>query len=293
MIAIDDSPARISARRWGGFPVVLGGTPATPLLIERPRETELERYARAATFEEFLALADATDERIAAFADHYGLLGLCAHGEPMRFCDAGRVGKSRPRPRLIRCSQGRAERVSDWRRWAVRLRAIVEVGKILRAGGKPTENLVDGLTSDLEHLDGVSVREALLRGEEEIADPGLGRFDRRWRFCLLVNRLLTLQAVIMPGTAKRPALDVQYGPGGLFGTLVLQAALAATGVVSLVICANCGKPFRAMRRPNATRRSYCEKAACKKASRRDASRQYRQGDTYRRRTASPKRRSKG
>lgn len=61
---------------------------------------------------------------------------------------------------------------------------------------------------------------------------------------------------------------------GLASALALQLALVVTRTELLLLCDNCGQPYRPTRAPAARRHHYCHREICQQASRRDAQRRY-------------------
>jgi hypothetical protein len=269
-----DLGGRISARVWSSFPVDLRTIEDGVVLCERLDQTPHECWQRESMFEEFLGLANRDDQAILRFAERYGTLGLCPHGVPL----TGNCQRLTTGPCEV-------ERLDHWRDWARRFAATIEVGWAVMAGDQPKQSAVNrmlsGHSTDLpwsgldRHFD-VKLTAAWLNGTVGKVKKELLRNAQAWHFSRFINRWLTLQAVVMPSKVAGARLRMEYGSRGLFSALALQAALAATGASTLVICSNCGRPFAATRRPAKGRRSYCEKRECRVlAAQRDAARAYR------------------
>ena len=91
-----------------------------------------ERQLTAGCLSQFIQLTDEPPRRILSFAQRWGLLGLCSHGQPATHKVESREG--RERSVLIPyggCTPAPEERISDWRALSRRFRTIVEVGQQL------------------------------------------------------------------------------------------------------------------------------------------------------------------
>lgn len=270
---------RVSARWWGSFPVVLSALDdGTPALAEQWEQEPQKRWERDGMFEGFLSLARQDDRAIVRFANRYGVLGLCEHGVPS-VMDCARVS----------IGHVEAERLDHWRAWSRRLSAAIEVGQKVFAGLEPDAAAVDRMLSGREaspdgpighwssldkHFDANTVARSL-KGQAGLKGP-LSRNHQAFWFCRFFNAWLGSRAVVMPIREPQRRLQIEYGPTGLFSALMLNTALAITGITSFVVCSNCGQPFAAERRRAPHRRVYCARYKCRvRAAQRDASREYR------------------
>ena len=278
---------RVSVRAWEARPVDLVSGDDGPLLCERADKPLRRVSYRPGMFERFVQLADKDDAAIVAFANQFGGLMICRHGMPLQLADSCSQ---------LRATAGRfrgfmAERPEHWRAWARRFAAAVNVARQLSGGEPPREDDVSTLTRGLQHHPYAAETATALRGQLDVP-PGRDLVTLQlWWFARLFNSWLFTQVAMTdtPGAARR--LRLEHGSSGLFPTLALQAALAATGSRAFVVCSNCGCGFEATRQPSKGDRAYCPSDECRvKAKNRDAAADKRFRDQQRRVTSQRRRR---
>jgi hypothetical protein len=205
-------------------------------------------------------------ERILAFAQRWGVLGLCEHhlpsGHPkppapdsappgISYCmPAGWWNRSWNEPPI--CS----EPVWAWRRYATRMRAARNIAAQLHRG-RP------GRPEDWEEL-----RSAAL------GPPGRG-VGERVALAAELDRWLTVAGVrpVFMWTDREPRVSLEGA--GLVGALVVQLmlAIARTG---LAICTGCANAYVPRRRPRPDVANYCPECQKKGAALDAAGARYRQ-----------------
>lgn len=222
----------------------------------------LERHASARLLSEFLNLHDATPRRFRTFADRWGPLGVCRHGElewhtpgtwlPCRGFDGVYV---------------RWEPLGAWRQWVHRAVAVMNIGVEIAAGRPGRDADWDGLIPD------GSGRYIAQLTRPALEDEGGPVFASR--------RLLTQQLRVWMGAGRvevslgwpgdRPALE--FGANTLGGMIALQLVTTLARADELASCAACGRSFLAARRGGRGPRRFCP-ACGPEAGRRQASRDY-------------------
>jgi hypothetical protein len=199
---------------------------------------------------QFASLNGAPDEAIVEFAGRWGPLFLGA----------------------------RAERMSEWRRYAHLTAAIwLAAGEL--AGGQLCED------AEWDFI-----------GREAYGDDYTGwKFDsylKPFGLVAALNKLHSLPNV--PGTLVA-VVDgrIQLLPQaiGLASAVILQLARAVAGAPVRAMCSACGRAFSPTRRPTRGVRQYCARKKCKVASQRHGARDYRerkkQSDLARSRAGGP------
>lgn len=189
--------------------------------------------------EEFVALAnpDIADEQIRTYAQKWGLLGLCAHGEPYQHWGEFEsclevVEQVEPHPEGNRFD---IESLEAWRRHALDVRRVLE-----RLADDPWMSRVDDLASKIDgRLAAAAVRPSLVR--------------------------------------LRGAPRIEIGSGTLFGALWLAVLYAAVGGgAGNAFCPGCGEWFARSPNQHPRRAAWCPKPGCQRAKRARASRAYRE-----------------
>jgi len=221
--------------------------------------------ARDGLLQAFLDLEEGPPQEVVKFAKRWGAIDFCTH-----HCPAGHTGPWPTYPPTggqLACPplgyQGGEVSypyapVGDWRLWAKRARASLDVAARLHAG------------KALRVQDGALWHEAtgswhtpttLERGWR-----ALGGFLSGWL------KLGHVSPYLKWGKRQRPML---LGGWGVFGALALQLVLVSSRQEGLAVCCNCQRSYIPPRRPRPDQRLYCD-GCRKKASQRDASRDYRE-----------------
>jgi hypothetical protein len=223
-------------------------------------------HAGAGMLEEFVALADADPEAIAAYAQKWGVLGLCRrHHRPM----TGLVGPLHGRSRdHLQCGFERenAEPLSAWRRLAALMRAVLRLADALEDAAALREP---------ERWNGLGPSTGTNDRLRETATPAsVDELLRR-----VVGRLLAVANVgIAPDWTPRGGLVT--GGYGLLGALALELAAVVSGTRAFAMCSSCSRPFRPARRPPAGKRRYCPDCQARHQDRRDAQADWRRRRIY-------------
>jgi hypothetical protein len=220
------------------------------------------RKPSASLLPSFIKLANGSPKRILAYAQQWGVLGICDHGlpsshNPLMEPQSTATGADWP----MGCSGIGAnvdgqwqirEPLSAWRRLAGE--ALVMVAAMARMRD-------DDATSQLARH-GSAMTALELRGR--------------------LNEWLRMGAVrpacqLHPdwyNVAGESKLLATVGGNGLFGALALRLLLAATGAYGLALCAGCGDWYTPASTPRPGERNWCRRGDCQKAKRAAASRDY-------------------
>ncbi len=211
----------------------------------------------AGMLEHFVQLADASADKILAYARRWGVLEICKHDLPAchKSCSPLRSGGTYWEP------------LEAWRRFAKLFRALLDIAAQL-AFDKP---------GPAEHWQVVGAYGGLGRGQlfglrGVKADHG--------KLQVALNVLLH-DARVRPIVGWRDGKWLIELTGGLvigcslFGALVCQLVLAISRTEGLAICSSCGMSYIPAKRPNPNRRSYCQKCRERKIPSSDAARDYR------------------
>jgi hypothetical protein len=248
-------------------------------------ENPLGPVADHTVLEDFVDLAEASDETIRDFAGRWGMLHLCEHGLPAGHVRADtkngclEVIHTEAESALERVYQ---ESVGDWRRYARRARGLVRVSMNLMSGtGGDAEGWRDvaGMPQGVEPMtwwkseasmdplqpcDEFGLLQALVAG-----DPKTVPLPKRVAFLPeaqsgfvvgYINRWVRLKRI-------SPELGWEAGELGrvefkadLFATIGLQLMRLAGNPHGLATCASCGRIFvPETRRAAAGRRSFCSR----------------------------------
>lgn len=212
--------------------------------------------AEPGMLEQFVRLADASDEEIAAYARRWGVLGLCeAHHRPMTGLTGPFHAKARGHSRCGFMSVNR-EPIAAWRRLARLVRSVM----LLAAARDDPDEL-----RRAQNWRGIGAarREALPE------DAALAARDVRELVRMIVGRLLVAGDVrIMPDYWGGTGLTA--GGYGLLGALALELATVVTGTPAFAFCSSCSRAYTPTRRPSAGRRRYCPGCRAAHQDRRDA-----------------------
>lgn len=232
--------------------------------------------------EEFIALAEADEDRFMKYASSWGLLELCkehrmatSHNQncepivPFRTVVFGTTDKAAKEHRKKLLSEG--EPIVAWRRYAQFARAILNIAARLHQGEI-------GSDEDWKTLHG---RAGFLGWDYARERRKSKNFpDLEWEKSLLasgVNFWLGCGGVQpkVSWKASRPIVTFECPKayGKLFANLAIQLMMAVSQVDSVAICSACGQSYMPKRRPKNNQRRYCPN--CKKVARRDASADYR------------------
>ncbi len=215
----------------------------------------------------FLELCEATDDAIYSFAKKWAVLGLCAHGLPChhRLCAPCPAQKTRPDERYRRL-----ESTESWRRFARCFQSLLQIGAAI-SGDKP------------------GGKEDWLLADEILSGPDFPRWDAEpWDSSMdlariylqaLLRRLIEISAINVRFWSNDRTdrwqfdLDAQ-GISNLPGILTIQLLLAIAQADGFAVCSSCHRAYVPPRRPDPTRRNYCDKCGIR-AAWRDAARQRR------------------
>jgi hypothetical protein len=205
----------------------------------------------------FIELADASEERILAYARRYGRLGLCEHGELQHLAN--------DYPDCLQTGLGArfAERVEHWRENARGARTLLNaIAQFSKSGKVPDATLI-ALNPTLRSS-AAALRKARLAGWSFIL-----RWTQIWLRAFRVRPVM-----LYDRRAKRFHARLRGRPG-LGSALALQLMTLACQSRGIAICSGCAQPFSPKRRPSPTRESYCPKCGIR-AAWRDAQHRRRQ-----------------
>jgi hypothetical protein len=214
--------------------------------------------------DEFVGLADASNEQIFAFAQRWGVLDLCKHDLPMTHV-VEQIGWDVPKlgscelvkihdPRLPGWSHHGLETMRAWRMWARRARALMRIAATLK--GPRRSQSRDW--SNAPEWEGLDLYHPFPGDSDDVVWRMLCEFVDRW--CDLVQ--LRPHLVYRGGDELAIQLGSKWGLGRLFGTIGLQMMVRISAIGSIAFCSYCGSAFKPERIPNPSRLRYCE--SCRK-----------------------------
>ncbi|MGO9451559.1 MAG: hypothetical protein ACLQDV_11025 [Candidatus Binataceae bacterium] len=205
----------------------------------------------------FIELADASDDKILAYARQYGRLGLCKHGELQHLAsDYPDCGQSGLGGKFV-------EPVGRWRENANRVRALLNAIAQFSKNGKVSDQTLIALNPKL------ALSAAALRKARTTSWSFIVAWTQTWlRACRV------LPVILYDSRSKRFHVRLRGRPG-LGSALALQLMTLSGQSKGIAICSSCARPFPPRRRPSAARESYCSKCGIR-AAWRDAQRRRRQ-----------------
>jgi hypothetical protein len=214
---------------------------------------------------DFVELYDSSDDEIVRYARQWGVLGICKHGLPAshnHYPFGVQEGVRGCTP--LKSDRGEfwhRDPIDGWRDISRKLKAALDIGAQLNQENPGTEDdwsvIVD---IDMDDPPWRSVHKARTRLSwylDQLLSLGQVRPDVRWD-AGRVQWQLRLAAHSVPN---------------LFG-LVSLSLVQSICRRDLVICSSCCKAYTPPRRPNQSRRNYCENCGLSEAQK-DASREYR------------------
>jgi hypothetical protein len=212
-------------------------------------------FGGAGVLDDFLVLADGSDEAIQAFAAHWGPLGICKHQLPCTHSLARRSPISPPPvclPLGARASRGLEgwEPLGKWRDYARDAKAIV--------------------------LDAFPLRNRRERGQDQLEHL----FGRVAVWLELAAVPLVTYAEVDAGRPWPCGFQATFAIGGVFQILALQLLGVVGGGRELAPCTHCGLPFVLTGHREGKRR-FCPSCVDRKIPMRYAARDYRARETGR------------
>lgn len=233
--------------------------------------------------EEFVALADADENKYLEYACKWGLLDLCKEHHtitnhnyncepiiPYRMVVLGVTDKPAREHRKMLLAAG--EPVSAWRDYARFARALLNIAAKLHEGEL-------GSDEDWETLHGDEAGFLGWNHAERRREKNFSDIDYEKSLIVTgVNTYWLGSGGVQPRIyweASRPTITFECPKpyGKLFGNLAVQLMMAISQLDSVAICSACGQSYEPKRRPKTNQRRYCPD--CKKVARRDASADYR------------------
>lgn len=239
----------------------------------------------------FTRLADASGEQIVAFAERYGVLGACEHGEPAPHAHCPPVFApdefGRPPARGSEHQPGTwfGESPAIWGHWARRLGAAAEIADLVRQERLPN----DVLWKRLDYGDppvkivwrgnapfqGVrSLDEARVILEEYLAEFALSAgFRPKFNANSGSVHVAPAHGTYM---GRRKAHWI-WAEGALFPALVVALLNQHLGSECTAVCSECDEPYdlaTGQRRPRSDRRNFCSDD-CRDEARRERDRRRR------------------
>ena len=190
---------------------------------------------------QFIELADASDDKILAYARQYGRLGLCEHGELQHLASDYPDCLQRGRQAMF------VERVERWRENARRVQALLNAIAQFSKSKKVSDQTLIALNPNLS-LSAAALRQARIAGWSFIA-----AWTQMWLSAFRVRPV-----ILYDPRTKRFRARLRGRPG-LGSTLALQLLTVACQSNGIAICSSCAQPFPPKRRPSPTRESYCPK----------------------------------
>ena len=216
------------------------------------------------TIDDFLKLHSAKPEEILRYAKQWGPIGFCKHGLPASHNSQWRLDRTQVKMcTLLRGTSEFSEPLEFWRETSKRARALLNIAANLYANKSGKEEDWKIVESKDSHP-----------GNTYDWPIENQRFELEWQltYWMRMGRLMPL--VTFDKNVLTFSLEVLNG-SGLFGSLALQLALAASRTDGLGTCSACGRAYIPTRKPNANRRNYCPDCRDEKKPLRDAQRAYR------------------
>ncbi len=246
---------------------------------------------------DFMALADAPTENLAAFAARFGMLGVCSqHGRPIghteRVTLAVLLRDYNPGCRPMYdafMAQAYEERADDWRAWARRFRLVFERVNELKRGLKTGRELDPMFLEGFARLPEVSPVTRRTSGRAALWAQVSGAMNVWLGDC-------GLGPVLVASRDGNTSIEMSGAPQFAFPILALQLLMFVTGAEQVATCSACGSVYPAARRPQTGRDNYCtdcgRKAANRAAIRRFRERAKSESGTAVKRTSQPRMRRK-
>lgn len=214
-------------------------------------EKPSRRFPGSGLLWQFVKLGDprVRDIKILKFAQSWGVLNICEHGEPNYHPRYEEPGGRRA---VVLCVppdgfdlKGQ-EPVAAWRAIARRLRTLIELAaEVVR--GKP------GTDADWTKLG--TAPEVIQSWRDQIG-------PRRGRLATLLNLQLTVANSRLELRWSDPTPEIRLGGDGLYAALIQQLVLEVSDAVGLSVCDWCRVPHRRTGHDK-NERSFCER--CRKA----------------------------
>ncbi|SRR6266567_1860881 len=233
------------------------------------------RRTESPMLRQFLELADADDNTIAAYASNWGVLWICPHGLPgWHTAEAPRLayvrrffGAPEPRPAMdSHCANmawidERTEPIATWRHSSASARALLEATAALHMNRPPNEaaraclGIVEGVKAD--DATDLQLARLVVGGTVDVLLSGLAvRLEFLW-------------------TQGTPQLS--FATRTFASALALDLALAASRSRGIATCSSCSQVYFPTRNPRAWGRHYCSTCRAKGIPLRDAQRDHRAG----------------
>lgn len=215
--------------------------------------------------ERFMQLERGTDEAVLAFANDYGVLGLCRHGQIHTACtEVDPDDEDHDGEVLYVDNPADHEPLSEWRRWSALVAAIVGAARIAAngqtVGAMRLEELLEYGTYGQWRLEDVGNNVTVCRSAVAAACTRMLR-EGEVGLVLKWDVRLNLPQLMVGATVP---------DAGMFGGLALEVALVCSTAGRVYTCAGCGTVFTPRRRPAAGHKSWCDEPDCKKARQRYA-----------------------
>lgn len=234
--------------------------------------------------EEFVALADADENKYLEYACRWGVLDLCKDHHtvtnhnyncepivPYRMAVFGTTDKPAKEHRKKLLSEG--EPISAWRDYARFAKALLNIAARLHEGELGSDE--DWETLHFDEAGFLGWNHAERRKDKDF--PDLHSYEKS----LVVDGVNTYwlgSGGVQPRIywkASRPTITFECPKpyGKMFANLAILLMMAISQLDSVAICSACGQSYKPQRRPKSSQRRYCPN--CKKIAWRDASADYR------------------
>ena len=235
--------------------------------FDRPIE---EREPGPGMLNEFIALQDADDEQIGAYALRWGTLGICIHGKPSSHAAFANAVEW---PCWLLREEARLyawEPLERWRYFSRQAGAILNLAARLHTDqpGRPED-----------------WQQVITRKDRPVPwwRPSAVRSERIM-LGYIVSEWMTLGDVrpVLTWWSTNPRPQVEFGSGGssFFGALACQLMFTIARVDGVAVCSGCSTVYIPPRRPRRDQRRYCSGCRVRGVPLRDAQR-----DCQRRRRA--------
>ena len=194
------------------------------------------------------------------FARRFGVLELCAKGDPLRPDHRPNQLKHLAPPECIPKGWPKRpwhERVDHWLKYVREADGVVKIGSALRLGQQPAESDWDDVLS-------------IMQGGSVTYTYNVSEIDPIYQYQLLGQ---AVDHWLMNGHVRPSFWWSESGPvlgltGNTFGTIGIQLMFTLTKALGVAVCSGCGRGYlRQVREPQRGRKNFCPRCGERVASR--------------------------
>jgi hypothetical protein len=224
--------------------------------------------------EDFIKLANASDEQIRDYAREWGVLEICEHGYPRThngltwpraWSTQNWCNPLKHKDGMRQCYEEGWEPTDRWRYFASQAGAILKIAARVNQGSVALAH--DWKLVYQEYLQEFDSSPNKLDPQDVL--------DNRRLISFAVNDWLQLGAVRPQFVWKAKSPKLEVGGPTLFGHLAVQLTLVVSQTGAVLFCSHCANPYQPRRQPNPNRRNFCKTCQINKVPMRFASQDYR------------------